>query len=190
MSKNPDRNVRRTHRVFFEAHGEVGPWECFDCREDVLQMGRGTWDGNIHHRDNDVTNDTPENLVMMHAVCHQHLHGPPTAEQRASISTKLRGQVSPTKGMKFPNHWTKTDPNRIREQNQTRQPAVRRRPLGARTNVHGENNPFFGKSHSSESLAKMRTPRLRIICPDCGKEYAKNWLTRHKKEGMCIELST
>jgi hypothetical protein len=149
----------RARRVFYEANGAQGPWTCYGCDDSVMTIGRDTWDGNIHHLDGDVTNDVPDNLVMMHAICHQRLHGPPTLEQRAIISAKLKGRPSPTKGMKFSAE------------------------TNAKKSHPGESNPFFGQTHTPESLQKMRKPRQRIICPDCGRSVAINWVERHKKEG-------
>ena len=161
MGKKPGRNVKRARRVFTERNG-TGPWPCYSCAELVQQIGRDSRDGNIHHLDDDVTNDTPKNLVMMHADCHQHLHGPPTADERRRISEKLKGRVSPTKGMTFSAE------------------------VNAKKSMPGELNPFFGRRHASDTLAVMRQPRRRRVCPDCGVEYALNWLTRHKQEGKCI----
>lgn len=149
----------RARAAFFSVNGSEGPWSCYDCDDAVVMIGVGTWDGNIHHLDEDVTNDVPDNLVMMHAICHQRLHGPPNAEQRARISAKLKGRPSPTRGMKFSAE------------------------TNAKKSFPGESNPFYGQQHTGESLQKMRRPRARIICPDCGNEYAVNWIERHKREG-------
>lgn len=190
MGKNHLRNPGRYRRVFHEHNGN-GPWSCYSCGDEVVQIGRDSRDsrdGNIHHLDDDVTNDMPANLVMMHADCHQRWHGPPTADERQRISAKIKGRPSNTKGMKFPNHWTKEDPNDYLKRK--RQPTVKRRTPGVRTNIHGENNPFFGKTHSAEQLVKMRQPRRREICPDCRVEFTLNWFQRHKREGKCIAQST
>lgn len=162
MDKNPLRNPKRTRRVFEAANG-VGPWLCHSCSESVVQIGRDSRDGNIHHLDEDVTNDSADNLVMMHADCHQRFHGPPTADERRRISAKLKGRPSPTKGMKFSAE------------------------VNAKKSMPGESNPFYGQKHSSDTLTVMRQPRRRRVCPDCGVEYALNWLTRHKQEGKCID---
>jgi ribosomal protein L37AE/L43A len=160
MSKQPGRNPKRARRVF-EARNGTGPWQCYSCAKEVVKIGRDSDDGNIHHLDEDVTNDTPGNLVIMHAVCHQHFHGPPTEDERRRISAKLKGRPSPTKGMKF-------------------SPEV-----NAKKSMPGELNPFYGRKHASDTLTVMRQPRRRRVCPDCGVEYALNWLTRHKQEGKC-----
>ena len=157
---NPQRNVRRTHAVFF-AHNGRGPWQCFFCSDVVLKIGQKTWDGNIHHRDNDVTNDAAENLVVGHTVCHQRVH-PPTDEQKLRISQTLKGRTSPTKGMTFSTE------------------------VNAKKSMPGERNPFYGKKHDTSSLQKMRTPRQRLVCTHCGKTYAVNWIERHRSEGKCI----
>lgn len=183
MSKQPGRNHGRARRVFLAANGS-GPWDCYNCGDEVTSIGRGTYDGNIHHLDENVTNDIPGNLVMMHAICHQHLHGPPTNDERRRISEKLRGRPSPTKGMKFPNHWTKdTDQDKLREHLRSINPQPRK-------NVRKENNPFFGRSHTPEQLDKMRQPRKRVTCDDCGQEWSVNWVDRHKQDGRCLPAQT
>lgn len=93
------RNVRRYQRVFFERYGPP-PWPCHECGELITEYGRGLGKGNIHHLDDDFTNDAPENLVPIHLECHHSEH-PITDEQRASIRAKLTGRPSPTKGMTF-----------------------------------------------------------------------------------------
>lgn len=162
MGKKPGRNVARARRVFTVTNGDA-PWVCYGCDKNVAQIGRDTWDGNIHHLDDNVTNDVPGNLVMMHAICHQRLHGPPTNAMRQQISEKLKGRPSPTKGMKF-------------------SPEV-----NAKKSMPGELNPFHGKRHTAETRAKMSVKRTRGVCADCGNEFAKNWIERHKKEGKCIK---
>lgn len=154
------RRHRRYRRVFLESRAQ-GPWPCFVCHELIVKIGQGRWDGNIHHLDEDVTNDVPENLDIAHTVCHLRLH-PPTIEARASISEKLTGRPSPTRGMTFDD-----ETNRRKSQ-------------------PGELNPFYGKRHTTAALQKMRHPRQRKICIDCGVEYAINWLHRHKVEGKCV----
>lgn len=162
MRKKLGRNVKRARRAFIEHNGS-GPWQCYSCTKLVLKIGRDSRDGNIHHLDDDVTNDVPTNLVMMHADCHQRFHGPPTEDERRRISAKLKGRPSPTKGMKFSAE------------------------VNAKKSMPGELNPFYGRKHSSDALAVMRQPRRRRVCPDCGVEYALNWLARHKQEGKCTD---
>lgn len=161
-NNHPGRNPKRTYRVFYAENGS-GPWDCYDatCDRIVERLGRGTWDGNVHHLDGDAGNDVPENLVVMHAICHQRWHGAPDDEMRHRISTKLKGRPSPTKGMTFSAE------------------------VNAKKSLPGQRNGFYGRQHSNADLAKMRTPRRRQTCGDCNVEYALNWLSRHKKEGMC-----
>jgi NUMOD3 motif-containing protein len=162
MSHNSDRNPKRTYRVFYATHG-YGPWDCYDatCDQFIERIGRGTWDGNVHHVDEDAGNDVPENLVVMHAICHQRWHGAPDERMRRQISAKLKGRPSPTKGMTFSAE------------------------VNARKAQPGELNGFYGKTHDATTLTKMRTSRRRVTCDDCNVEYAVNWITRHKKEGRC-----
>lgn len=162
MGYNPDRRPHRTQRVFYTAYGQ-GPWDCYDatCDRPVEQIGRDTWDGNIHHLDENAGNDVPENLVVMHTICHQRWHGAPDDDMRRRISAKLKGRPSPTKGMKF-------------------SPEV-----NTKKSQPGELNGFYGREHSAADLVKMCRPRRRRVCGDCNVEYALNWLERHKKEGRC-----
>jgi hypothetical protein len=67
------RNVARARRVFV-THNGLGPWTCNECNELIVQIGRTSDDGNIHHVDEDPSNDVPENLVILHTTCHQKLH--------------------------------------------------------------------------------------------------------------------
>lgn len=115
-------------------------------------------DGNVHHLDEDPWNNEPENLVVMHVLCHQRAH-PPTPEQREAISAKLKGRPSPTKGMRFSAE------------------------VNAKKSMPGESNPFYGKTHTDETRQKMSKPRKRVTCDDCGEEYAINWIQRHRRTG-------
>lgn len=145
--------------VFYATHGN-GPWDCFFCGLTVTAIGQGTWDGNVHHVDGDKLNDVSKNLVMTHTICHQRHHSV-TEDQKQRISEKLQGRPSPTKGMRF-----STETN-----------AKKSRP--------GVSNPFFGKNHTAAALSKMRKPRRRARCSDCERDFAINWLNRHKKVGQC-----
>ena len=160
MSKQA-RNPGRARRVFLDINGEP-PWRCFFCDEWVTQIGQSTWDGNIHHVDEDAMNDVPDNLVMCHTICHQQYHSP-TDELKQRISAKLKGRRSPTKGMKF-------SPD-----------------VCAKHSRPGTLNPFFGKQHTEETKTKMRQPRRRVTCDDCGNDFALNWIKRHKREGKCVQ---
>lgn len=46
-----------------------------------------------------------------------------------------------------------------------------------------------GRTHSEDVRARMRGPRPRVSCSDCGRTYAKNWITRHKDEGQCLSTA-
>lgn len=148
-------------RAFFARWGE-GPWRCVDCGELITERGRSTFSLNVHHIDGDETNDEPENLEPLHAICHQLRH-PITAAIAAKISETLKGRPSPTKGMTFGEE-------------------TRQKMSQAQT---GERNSFHGRRHDEETKMKMRRPRRRVTCPDCGGEFAVNWATRHKIEGRC-----
>lgn len=45
---------------------------------------------------------------------------------------------------------------------------------------------WTGRKHHPEIVEKMRGPRKRVVCYDCKKEYALNWINRHKTEGRCV----
>jgi ribosomal protein L37AE/L43A len=141
-------------QVFFEHYGE-GPWTCDECSETIVEIGQARMDGNVHHRDGDPTNDDPINLQPLHTVCHLRLHAP-DEQMRQQISRKLKGRPSPTRGMKF-----SVETN-------------------AKKGRAGESNPYFGRHHSDEIRAKMRQPRKREVCSGCGREFAINWIRRHK----------
>jgi rubrerythrin len=90
------RNTRRYHRVFFETNGS-GPWACAICDGMVIQTGRGSQDGHIHHKDENPINDVPENLIIMHNACHARVHMIEIASQRPSayyenIAARNRGR--------------------------------------------------------------------------------------------------
>jgi hypothetical protein len=90
--KPKSRSVPRAKRVFITANG-LGPWPCIHCNELIYELGRGERKGNIHHKDEDPTNDVPENLEVLHAGCHvkHHLKGiPHTAEHSAKVGRKGR----------------------------------------------------------------------------------------------------
>jgi ribosomal protein L37AE/L43A len=48
-----------------------------------------------------------------------------------------------------------------------------------RKKLVGEANPFYGKSHTQETIEKVREVNSRVhICPHCGKEGASNSMKR------------
>lgn len=153
------RNHRRTMKVFYEKYGP-GPWFCGECTNWVYEISRQ--DGNVHHKDGNTMNDAPDNLEVLHASCHISSKHPITEEMKIRISNKLKGRPSPTKGMT----WN----------------AEQR----ARMANHGEANGFYGKHHDDATLVRMRQPRKRMKCEDCGFDFAINWINRHKTEGNCV----
>lgn len=81
------RNHRRTMRVFYLEFGH-GPWRCSMCNDLITKIGRGTMDGNVHHKDHDWSNDDPLNLTVSHTLCHQREHHsgvPKTLEHRSKV---------------------------------------------------------------------------------------------------------
>lgn len=110
------RKHPRTRKVFLEANGS-GPWPCSFCGELVHQLGRRRREGNIHHLDEDMTNDSPENLAIGHHACHarhhamrrdmsslvkqqwidgKHVFIPQSAEVRHRQAQSLTGRTVPT----------------------------------------------------------------------------------------------
>lgn len=67
------RRPRRTRRVFLSSNGP-GPWLCCHCDEMIHELGQSSLRGVIHHVDEDVTNDDPANLEVMHHRCHLEHH--------------------------------------------------------------------------------------------------------------------
>lgn len=53
------------HREVFFAYNGPGPFTCFDCGKDVVME-----EVHVHHRDNDKTNNEPNNLAAAHPDCH------------------------------------------------------------------------------------------------------------------------
>jgi hypothetical protein len=201
-----DRRHKRTMRVFSETYGDP-PWDCFFCRQPVTCLGQGTWDGNVHHIDNDVANDTPDNIAPSHTVCHQRHHGV-TDEMRQRISAKLKGRPSPTKGMKFSAEvnakkgqsgplngmYGKSLPQHVRDAVSR---ANRRRTTCDRCNAvvalhwlqrHQANNCSPSKMIQIGEVFRIRGVEPKITCIECGKPYAQRWMQRHKDDGKCIEL--
>jgi hypothetical protein len=60
-------------KVWIREHGN-GPWSCGSCGEPVLKIGRQKGDGNVHHKDGNIDNDTPKNLEIRHSYCHRSGH--------------------------------------------------------------------------------------------------------------------
>jgi len=147
-------------RVYHVLIGD-GPWDCPVCGSPIVRIGQRTRDGNVHHLDGNAWNNKLSNLVVVHTDCHQRYYHPVTEAMKKQISEKLKGRPSPTKGMKF-----------SPETN-----AKKSRP--------GVANPMHGRTHTPEALAKMRQPRPKQKCSDCGRIYTIGWITRHKKEGKC-----
>jgi len=59
--------------------------------------------------------------------------------------------------------------------NKTRKGEKRPRQSGSNNHFYGvrmtgESNPFFGKKHSKETLAKLRRPQPKFVCPNCNKQ--------------------
>src|SRR5688572_15028073 len=90
--KPKSRNVPRARRVFIAANG-TGPWPCSYCGKDIIELGRHSGQGHIHHKDEDPTNDVPENLEVLHAKCHRRHHDaviPHSPEHNAKVGRRGR----------------------------------------------------------------------------------------------------
>lgn len=80
------RKHPRTKRVFLETYGP-GPWTCSFCGEPITELGRRRDAGNIHHLDEDSTNDDPKNLAVGHHACHAKHHG---LKNREKIAARVK----------------------------------------------------------------------------------------------------
>lgn len=71
------REVEVTNRNTYLAWKIIGPapWICHFCHKLIEKRGRGSSECHAHHLDGDKTNDTVENVVPTHGLCHhQHHH--------------------------------------------------------------------------------------------------------------------
>lgn len=87
------RSPLRARRIFIEANGDA-PWPCSFCDELVISIGRKT--GHVHHLDEDVENDTAENLAVAHPRCHMRHHQagrPHSPKHNAKVGARHRGRV-------------------------------------------------------------------------------------------------
>lgn len=58
------------------------------------------------------------------------------------------------------------------------------------THRSGEDNPFYGKTHSEETKIKMRKPRKKHKCPHCGKVGGGGNMKRYHFENCPHIVST
>ena len=83
MKRTPtSQDWGRARDTFLTVNGP-GPWPCAYCDELVDHLGVQSGDGNVHHVDEDPTNNAAENLTVMHRVCHvrHHKKGVPLTEE-------------------------------------------------------------------------------------------------------------
>jgi len=206
MGTNPSRNRGRTVKAFHKAYG-YGPWSCFFCVIPVLEIGRGTWNGNIHHIDDDVTNDTADNLAMTHVLCHRKHHGLSDVA-RSKLSDAFRGRESPTKGMRFSAEVNAKKAHHGSDNHQFRKPL----PLHTRQAISRANRRMVicemcgveiaahwirrhqasgcqpKKCITVNGVVRVRGIEPKVICQVCGKPYASRWMQRHKDNGMCVPM--
>lgn len=68
-SGGPKKRQRTRYREIFFAYNGVGPYACYFCGDDV------SFDSIVvHHIDENETNNSVENLVATHRVCHNGHH--------------------------------------------------------------------------------------------------------------------
>lgn len=81
------------HVIWLQAQGP-GPWSCGFCGDPVVGLRRNkSFNGLIHHKDENRSNNDITNLVAMHRDCHvkHHLTGKARpAEVRKKIGQKRR----------------------------------------------------------------------------------------------------
>lgn len=94
-----DRTRRKRSRyreIFFATYG-FGPYPCDGCEGDV------SFDEvQVHHKDEDETNDAIENLIAMHPACHTRRHmsqywkGKSHSEEHRRKVSRAKTGVNPT----------------------------------------------------------------------------------------------
>ena len=166
------------------------------CGQSIDDIGLGRLDGQVDHIDNDPYNRDWTNLRLLHTLCHAHVRGGPTLEQRAAISAKLKGRLSPTKGMKFPDRAKQgTAKPKVGAIHASNKGVTRSSELRAKIaqSLQGRKLPDrSGDNHWIRKQGRINNPqhavrmRERYTCTDCGHVYNKPWLTRHKRENRCI----
>jgi DNA-directed RNA polymerase subunit RPC12/RpoP len=183
-------------RIYWALIGEP-PWECHFCQGPVLCIGQKTWDGNVHHKDNDAWNNDLENIVVAHVICHQR-HHEKTDEIRAKISATLKGRSSPTKGMKFSDEVNKKKGRSGVANAQYGKPITQKvRAAVAKSNkqtyvceyCNHELSIKWKSRHRLDDLCKSPVSHdklPRYPCINCGRMYPQRWMKRHKDEGRCI----
>lgn len=146
-------NARRDYRTIFVEHYGPGPWQCAyeKCDDLVYEIGRAGRAGNVHHKDEDFTNNDPENLEIMHHGCHrkEHLTGvPKTAEHNRKVGDANRGKV--------------------------RSPEQRKKLSEAHRGIS------LSQAHRDAIAAAHRGKRRKkITCEKCGYTAMPGWVRRH-----------
>ena len=95
LAPQPPLVVRqKARRRFFKANHP--PWICPECSVEMAKK-----EVTVHHKDEDLSNFHPSNLVGMHRKCHNRMHqlGKKfSAEHRKNLSLAHKGQVPWNKG--------------------------------------------------------------------------------------------
>lgn len=83
----------KAHQVIFLRNNPEPPWLCIFCLRQITIRGRSALGLNIHHKDDDHSNNDPENLVAAHKRCHtMHHMAQRTLEDQERINRKLDGR--------------------------------------------------------------------------------------------------
>ena len=139
------------------------------------------------------------NQKKMAYACKRMMHSAGPKQRRYKINGRVYEQLKNNlnemlKNREFTDEWLtklKSSARRRADNEGAREKGIRRatmikannsrkgekRPWQSGANNHffgvrmtGELNPFFGKRHSEQSLAKMRKPQPKYVCAHCQKE--------------------
>ena len=95
-----NRLRKEAWRVFLALAGPP-PWVCARCGEPITKIGLHADEGHVHHVDQDIANNVPENLEIIHPGCHvrHHKQGRPfSVEHREALSQSLKGRTGGMSG--------------------------------------------------------------------------------------------
>jgi len=81
---------RQKYREIFFAYNGPGPYKCEFCKEDVMFT-----EVLVHHCDEDISNNIPENLKAAHRRCHgrHHMKNPKELAKLAANKRKENRQL-------------------------------------------------------------------------------------------------
>src|SRR6516225_7655307 len=85
-------------RLFHEYYGDNPPWDCWFCKEPIMETGQSGQSLIRHHIDGDQYNNDPEYLVPAHRSCHNKGHARPNSvmsdEGRARVSAARKAYIA------------------------------------------------------------------------------------------------